>query len=303
MINLFVPWVLSLLVGCAILYLIKRWWKAGLGIAVFLMFLNWHWQVFSFGCCSFDKQKNPDCLRVMTWNICCSDSSGTDDVDGLLSAILEQDADVVFLTEYGEQVKPELDFVMCACYPYKGNIANWITWSNFYSRVPIDTCMRVGDEDNGYMFRYDLKATENSVRIYCVHMHSNNLVNGGILYPDSIQDKEGVLQYLRNYETAAEIRRGQAELMVGDFYEVPIIVMGDMNDVAGSPCMTVLEKAGLKDAWWEGGFGYGATIHEPLPYRIDHVMYSNGLKLKGVKKMDNNGLSDHDALVADFEIE
>lgn len=137
-------------------------------------------------------------------------------------------------------------------------------------------------------------------------------MNGGVLYPDSIQDKEGVLQYLRNYETAAEIRRGQAEQVVGDFDEVPTIVMGDMNDVAGSPCMRVLEDAGLKEAWWEGGFGYGATIHRPLPYRIDHVMYgvprskfqevSGGFKLKGIRKVDAKGLSDHDALVAEFEV-
>lgn len=71
----------------------------------------------------------------------------------------------------------------------------------------------------------------------------------------------------------------------------------------GSPCMKVFAEAGLRDAWWESGLGYGATIHEPLPYRIDHLMYGNGLKLKGIEKVCSKGLSDHDALVAEFEID
>ena len=61
-------------------------------------------------------------------------------------------------------------------------------------------------------------------------------------------------------------------MIVRDLSDVPCIVMGDMNDVSGSPCMKVFANAGLRDTWWDGGFGYGATIHEPVLYRIDHVM-------------------------------
>lgn len=81
---------------------------------------------------------------------------------------------------------------------------------------------------------------------------------------------------------------------------VPTIVMGDFNDVPGSPTLNILERAGLKDAWWEGGCGYGATIHHPLPYRIDHILHNDGLKLKSIKKIVTQDLSDHDALVARF---
>lgn len=50
----------------------------------------------------------------------------------------------------------------------------------------------------------------------------------------------------------------------------------------------------------KGGLGYGATIHYPLPYRIDHIMYNDRLRLKSIRKIDAKGLSDHDALVAEF---
>ena len=78
--------------------------------------------------------------------------------------------------------------------------------------------------------------------------------------------------------------------------------MGDFNDVCGSPTLNVMKEAGFKDAWWEAGFGYGATIHNPLPYRIDHILYNDMLKLKSIKKIDADKLSDHDALIGWFEV-
>ena len=43
-----------------------------------------------------------------------------------------------------------------------------------------------------------------------------------------------------------------------------------------------------------------AQLHYPLPYRIDHIMYNDRLRLKSIKKIDAEGLSDHDVLVAEF---
>ena len=82
--------------------------------------------------------------------------------------------------------------------------------------------------------------------------------------------------------------------------------MGDMNDVAGSSALRILGTLGYKNAGWKGGSGYGATIHSPVPYRIDHILYRQGLKglkLNSIKKIDAEGLSDHDALVAEFIFE
>lgn len=55
--------------------------------------------------------------------------------------------------------------------------------------------------------------------------------------------------------------------------------MGDLNDISGSTPLRTLEYSGLKDAWWEGVVGYGATIHNPFPYRIDHIMFTPGLNI------------------------
>lgn len=74
------------------------------------------------------------------------------------------------------------------------------------------------------------------------------------------------------------------------------------QDVGGSPALRAFKAARFHDAWWKGGLGYGATIHYLLPYRIDHIMYNDKLTLKSIRKIDAKGLSDHDALVAEFRI-
>jgi endonuclease/exonuclease/phosphatase (EEP) superfamily protein YafD len=81
----------------------------------------------------------------------------------------------------------------------------------------------------------------------------------------------------------------------------PVIVMGDLNDISGSYAVERIKEAGLKDAWWKRGFGYGATFHDEwLRLRLDHILYQDDkLDLQYVKVIESN-LSDHNALVAGF---
>ena len=107
---------------------------------------------------------------------------------------------------------------------------------------------------------------------------------------------------MKDIQWAYNERAKAAKIISADILSqtMPVLVMGDFNDVGGSSAIKLLEKAGLKDAWWEGGFGYGATIHKPLSYRIDHIMYSSGLKLRKVEVASSEDLSDHDALYAEL---
>lgn len=76
-----------------------------------------------------------------------------------------------------------------------------------------------------------------------------------------------------------------------------------MNDICGSSAIRVLENAGIKDAWWEKGIGYGATIHYPIPYRIDHIMHTDNIKLNSIQVLNSKAISDHDALYAEFDFD
>jgi len=80
--------------------------------------------------------------------------------------------------------------------------------------------------------------------------------------------------------------------------------MGDMNDVSVSPAIKKIRSAGLNDAWWDGGFGYGSTYHNSgFRLRIDHILYNaQRLKLKNVDVVGEKEWSDHRAVVAGFDL-
>ena len=150
----------------------------------------------------------------------------------------------------------------------------------------------------------ELRAYESdSINLFGVHMASNNYKGTeASIRPEDIDGVKSFSSYMDNIELAG-LQRCEEATKVRDLsieHGGTAIIMGDFNDVSGSKPLNILEDAGFKDAWWEGGGGYGATIHHPLPYRIDHILYNDRLKLKSIKKIDAEGLSDHDALVVEF---
>jgi endonuclease/exonuclease/phosphatase (EEP) superfamily protein YafD len=80
--------------------------------------------------------------------------------------------------------------------------------------------------------------------------------------------------------------------------------MGDMNDVPGTTTVRKIKFAGLKDAWWQGGCGYGSTYHDGwIKLRIDYVFYDDQqLKLKYVDVIGEKEWSDHRAIIAGFDL-
>ena len=176
----------------------------------------------------------------------------------------------------------------------------------FYSRYPV-TGLRViksGEDQQSMFITGLLRLRGMSIQLYGCHLASNNYYpDKRRLIVDSLNSIEALKDYYNNIRFASKLREHEANNISEEVRKlsVPVVLMGDLNDVSGSACLNALKDAGLKDAWWEGGMGYGATISRPLPYRIDHVMYTDGIKLKMIKVIDSEGLSDHDALFAQFE--
>lgn len=124
---------------------------------------------------------------------------------------------------------------------------------------------------------------------------------------------EGLSLYWRNYKIGKRIRDYEADNVrryIDDARSEgkPVIVAGDLNDWSGSDCLNTLmglngfngSKDELKNAWWEGGNGFGWTyVGWHLRLRLDHILYSEELELVDVKVIDSD-LSDHKPLVAKF---
>lgn len=322
MVALTYPWLIGMLVFIAIVLAIrKRFVFSGL-VFVMALALNWYSECFAWNVFGSVRDCKGNALRVLTWNINTDYTDSKEDLQKIAEVIFANDPDVVFVTEVMWMAADTLTQIMSQRYPYTTIVREERHMGHyFYSKYPlgehrfINSCVR-----NGYVLKTIVTVGADYLNLYGCHLASNNYdAENKYMTPDSIENRSNVLKYLRNIERTSRIRKEQCDSIVADMknYDGAYIIMGDMNDVCGSPCIRELANAGLKDVWWERGLGYGATFHKPLAYRIDHVLYSGGtrganglrttknsrsIRLKGVKKVDANGLSDHDALVADFEL-
>ena len=157
-----------------------------------------------------------------------------------------------------------------------------------------------------YLFHYAVSFGNVSLHFYGCHLASNNYTEqNDYVHPDSLKESNAVIQYLKYISNASERRSKEVDVLLNAVKcnQGNAIILGDFNDISGSVPLNKIERAGFSDAWWKGGNGYGTTIHHPLPNRIDHIFYNNGLKLNSIRKVDSKGLSDHDALVAEFWVE
>ena len=303
MLPLLFPWILLVLIVIAIILSFWKKWKAVVPLIVLAFILNWWTECIPFRLWPFNEVDGDKSIKVMGFNIDDSKGDFCTKAPKLAQLIIKYAPDIIFVSEISDANKPLLDSLMTKEYPYSTYSVNY--WHCFYSKYPLTEWGKMKDVDSTEVGVYHCKTAigKDTLVVYGCHFASNNFsADNKYITPDSIHSHHELKQYISDIQQAYLIRNREAEIVMDEVPKMrhPVIVMGDMNDVGGSTTIRNLEKAGLKDAWWEGGFGYGATIHWPLPYRIDHILYSDELELREIKVIDSEGLSDHDALFAMF---
>ena len=254
--------------------------------------LNAYTECFAFGC--VNKATKSD-IKVMCFNVHLLNDSSEARACCISNIIVEEDPDFVFMTEYYGSSSDTLLNAMLAHYPYYDKSNRWDNNCGdvFFSRWSIDTTENIKPRlSYGSMYRVQLSHEKDTLAIYCCHLSSNLL--------DFSPNKWDALQ--KGYEERAKEADILHDALSREPY--PAIVMGDMNDISGSYTLRRIESAGLTDAWWKGGFGYGTTYHDHgLRLRLDHILYDEDrLTLSDVKVIDTDA-SDHNALVGGFMIE
>jgi len=266
-------------------------------------YLNWRYEVIAVHPLRSDGQHE---LKVMTWNVHSSRGADSLRQREIANLILKENADVVLLNEFNQDSCIVADSLLKMRYHHTVEHRSHKKCGDiFYSKYAIHNSGRIKSPAKGKPIQ-GIKTTiavgKDSVQIFGVHLMSNQSFKSTLGKDNDSGDKNNLS--FANYKNGQELRCFQAECTKAEVLKSkhPVIVMGDMNDFNQSRPLNILTSYGLRDSWWEGGNGYGCTFHDGwLRLRIDHILHSDKLKLYNIKVIDTN-LSDHNPLVAEFNI-
>lgn len=297
----------------------------------FLILLNHQYRLFAIRNNNYNKTEDAD-FSIMTFNVAATGSAYfTEDIqDKLFNLIEAEHPDILCFQELSQEnyliIKPLLDSLYGE---FEGSSWDANYWRKcHYSYFPtrnfskhkctgaVDTTkMTMALKDEVYqlykqmpIMSVDLEVKPGRwIKLYSGHLRSNGYSTARRSMNQGDKWADGLSLYWRNYKMGKRIRDFEAQ-NVRDFVNdsrskgLPVIVAGDLNDWCGSKCLKTLMGSDLKDAWWEGGNGFGSTFYGwNMWLRIDHILYSDDLMLVEVKVVDSD-LSDHKPLVARFKL-
>ena len=295
------PFVLLLLFVVGLLSLL--WRKLKLAAIVFLLsfIVNYYFRIIPLNV--IHGEDNREQFSVMSFNINGIYSS-QEKAEKISRLIADEKIDLAFIIEDFGDISIELDTCLSKILKYS-TFENDELGHYFYSKYPIDTIYHINVQKarRSRIYSAIISVSGRKIHVCGLHLASNNYNEHKEYFtPERINSPTKVSSYITNILNASEFRCRESDSLLVDLdkYSYPTLILGDFNDVCGSPVINKFDVSGLKDAWWTGGIGYGATIQQPMPYRIDHILYNKELKLLDIEKIDSKGLSDHDALVARF---
>ena len=297
---------------------------------ILFYFVNNHFLILSFNKKPLNVSGGST-FSVMSFNVNAYDSAMlTDNLrDKLIHLIKQESPDILCLQELSfkntSRLEPQLESIYGKC---EGLATEHKKWRfRFYSHFPMrnfNWYKCIGDIDLGGMSddeKLEVNVYQNQMNTMSaefevehgkwVKLFSGQLRSSAYSIARRSMDKDaswlsGLGLYWRNYKVGKRIRDYEAE-NVRRFIDAaraegkPVIVAGDLNDWCGSDCLNTLMGDDLKDAWWEGGNGFGWTYFGwHLRLRLDHILYSDELELVDVKVIDTK-LSDHKPLKAKFK--
>lgn len=300
-------------------------------IVLVIVILNNHFKIIALNL-GKDRSQEITSFSIMTFNVDATKASRftSDFQERLLELIRQENPDVLCFQELSFEnldiIKAQLDSIYGPCFIRAGVDQSWRL--RFYSHFPLrnftkyhcqgDIVTKDFTEDEREEIELEQKQTGvmsaelevmpgHWVTLFSGHLRSSAYSTARLSMEDDASWFDGMTLYKRNYEIGKRIRDYEAKnvkMFINNACSdgKPVIVAGDLNDWCGSDCLNILMGNDLKDAWWEGGNGFGWTYFGwHLRLRLDHILYSDELELVDVKVVDAN-LSDHKPLMARFRV-
>jgi len=303
--GLFFPFIL---VGNIALFtvwlLFKQWKKILLHLVVFGICGG---AIYTY--CPLHKktEKIPeDAIKILTYNVMRFNDLNKKDEgnppNSILQFILENDADIVCIQEFGSSKKSKSHFltdkeIMEALNKYPYHYLNSLQYPNanekyglaIFSRFPIISTQNISYESvvNG-SFVTELDINGKKVTLINNHLESNKLTTeerSNYYQLTREIDSESLNSFTQMMTTrltpAFKARADQAHIIskIIEENENPyIIVCGDFNDTPISYTRYKI-KGSLRDAFVDTGSGLGITYNKHrFLFRIDYILHSKNIK-------------------------
>lgn len=285
-------------------------------------FLNYQYKIYAIHF-SGNMSSQEGLFSVMTFNVAVYDSAKFTPVKQkqLLQLVEQEKPDILCLQEMSfeslSKIKSQLDSIYGKCEVLQGDNQMWRL--RFYSHFQLRNFCRhkckgefetsnLIDNEKAEVELFQKQMNTMSaefevqpgrwVKLFSGHLRSSAYSTARRSMDKDASWFEGLSLYKRNYDVGKCIRDYEAKNVrrfvdTAHIEGTPVIVAGDLNDWCGSDCLNTLMGDDLKDAWWEGGNGFGWTYFGwHLRLRLDHILYSDELELVDVKVIDSD-FSDH----------
>lgn len=284
-----------------IILLAKRYFIVGGCVAVVGLLYNVYTNSFALSFAN-DKAMTAKVLRIMSYNVNAKYGKyeNLHDWRNVILFIDSINPDIIFPQEYsfygGDSLRNALD----VRYPYNSKLFfgnGYYMTDMVFSRFPVvklDYLLGFGKT----IYVMDISVDGKVVKAVNCHLHSNNFTS---------EVESGEHKFLQKLKEGYDERAKEVDDIVDSLKSctnAPLIVCGDMNDVSGSYTIrTLRDSLKLKDAWWQGGTGFGFTYHGygVMRFRLDHILYNKYLELQSVS-VPHVGYSDHWPVVADLVV-
>src|ERR1700761_478864 len=281
---------------------------------------------------SFQEEKAPGALRIMTWNVRSFDEFTTrkKGASGHLPKMLQfiggQRPDVLCIEEFFNSDIPNdscsipylQERLRMPYYYFSKDYVNrgarYEAGVIIFSRYPIvDTMVMAYSRAGGFhstesLISADIHAGKDTIRVYATHLQSvlfhskdfhdleiiKNVDDSILMASKSIAKKLGYA-FRHRGDQAEEVR---AQL---DKSPYPSVICGDFNDVPNSYTYFTIRK-NWQDAFIQRGFGIGRTYKFISPtLRIDYILASPVFNFLQCRRF-SLPWSDHNPVVADMEL-
>lgn len=306
------PWFLLFNILFVVYWLARKlrffWYSLG------CILLGWTHLIGFVGFHVFSGDPDEHSIRVLTYNMRIL-STGSKDLDqnvydNTRDFFKKTGADVLCIQEFKMLNKVAFEMLkkyrIGDVYPYlykEDKIAVMIL-----SRYPIvgKGNLKLQEWGNGCLFA-DIRKNGKTVRVYCMHLHSNRVTETANQVMSEGDFKEEhtwfqVRHILAKVKNGAAIRALQAEKVAAHIAAspYPVIVCGDMNETPQSYVYHLISH-NLNDAFKEKAFGLGSTFAGSIPaLRIDYILTDPRLQIRNHRILKSVKFSDHYPVVSDI---